>query len=151
MPRVCFAARETASYQLVNLWKSDLRLRPPPFESRRLDARREEICGFARRCLSAVTSSASAATMGTATIQQAGYAALRFHPWGAPAIAFGDRNGRAAYDAVVVGSEHQPWTVLIDARSGEVFASGPSSTMGDCADDAQSTGDRDLDGEAEDN
>lgn len=67
----------------------------------------------------------------TMTIQQAGDAALKAHAGTLAAVTFGDENGRAAYEAVVVGSDGQPWTVLIDAKSGEVFASALSSAMED--------------------
>lgn len=63
------------------------------------------------------------------TIQQAGDAALQAHAGTLAAVAFGDENGRAAYEAVVIGGDGQPWTVLIDAKTGEVFASALSSSM----------------------
>lgn len=75
------------------------------------------------------------------TVQQAGDAALRAHGGTLAAVTFGDENGRAAYEAVVIGSDGQPWTVLIDAKSGEVFASALSSAMEDHKDSAQAEGD----------
>ncbi len=71
------------------------------------------------------------------TIQQAGDAALKAHSGTLAAVTFGDENGRAAYEAVVIGSDGQSWTVFIDAKSGEVFASALSSTMEDHADGAE--------------
>jgi len=71
------------------------------------------------------------------TVQQAGDAALRVRAGTLAAVTFGDENGRAAYEAVVIGSDGLPWTVLIDARSGEVFASALSSAMEDHADSAR--------------
>lgn len=55
-------------------------------------------------------------------------------------MTFGDENGRAAYEAVVIGSDGQPWTVPIDAKSGEVFASALSSAMEDHQDGADGEG-----------
>ncbi len=76
--------------------------------------------------------------------QQAGDAAMKAHSGALASVAFGDEDGRAAYEAVVVGADGQPWTVLIDARNGEVFASALSSAMKD-----QEDGD-DHDGETND-
>ena len=58
------------------------------------------------------------------TIQQAGDAALQAHAGTLAAVAFGDDDGRAAYEAVVVGKDGQPWTVMIDAKTGKVFGYG---------------------------
>lgn len=71
------------------------------------------------------------------TIQQAGDAALKAHAGTLATIAFGDENGRAAYEAVVIGSDGQPWTVLIDAKTGEVFASALASSMDDHEDQGE--------------
>lgn len=83
------------------------------------------------------------------TIQQAGDAALQAHAGTLAAVAFGDENGRAAYEAVVVGGDGQPWTVLIDATTGEVFASALSSAMDDHEDQGESAN-TDDDGETTD-
>lgn len=89
------------------------------------------------------------------TISQAGDAALQAHAGTLAAVAFGDENGRAVYEAVVIGSDGQPWTVLIDAKTGEVFASALSSSMDDHEDqgeglDHEDDGDEDHDGETND-
>lgn len=83
------------------------------------------------------------------SIQQAGDAALQAHAGTLAAVAFGDENGRAAYEAVVIGSDGQPWTVLIDAKTGEVFASALSSSMDD-HEDQDNGQDDDHDGETND-
>lgn len=89
------------------------------------------------------------------TISQAGDAALQAHSGVLAAVAFGDENGRAAYEAVVIGADGQPWTILIDAQTGEVFASALSSVMDDQDDhedgpDHEDDGDDDQDGETND-
>ncbi|MDX2485349.1 MAG: PepSY domain-containing protein [Pseudodonghicola sp.] len=84
------------------------------------------------------------------TIQQASDAALQAHSGTLAAVAFGDENGRAAYEAVVIGGDGAPWTVLVDAKTGEVFASALSSAMEDHEDNAQGRGDDDYDGETDD-
>lgn len=84
------------------------------------------------------------------TIQQAGDAALRAHSGTLAAVAFGDEDGRAAYEALVIGSDGQPWTVLVDAATGDVFASAASSAMQDHEDGAQGHDDDDHDGEEDD-
>ena len=84
------------------------------------------------------------------TIQQAGDAALQAHAGTLAAVAFGDENGRAAYEAVVIGSDGQPWTVLIDAKTGEVFASALSSSMDDDEDQGDGQDEEDHDGETND-
>lgn len=71
------------------------------------------------------------------TLQQASDAALQAHSGALAAVAFGEENGRATYEAVVVGSDGQPWTILMDANTGEVFASGLSTSMDDDEDDGQ--------------
>ena len=84
------------------------------------------------------------------TIQQASDAALQAHAGTLAAVAFGDENGRAAYEAVVIGGDGQPWTVLIDAKTGEVFASAPSSSMDDHEDQGDGQDEEDHDGETND-
>ena len=84
------------------------------------------------------------------TIQQAGDAALQAHAGTLAAVAFGDDDGRAAYEAVVVGKDGQPWTVMIDAKTGEVFASAKSSAMDDHEDGAQGHDSDDQDAETND-
>ena len=71
------------------------------------------------------------------TLQQASDAALQAHSGMLAAVAFGEENGRATYEAVVVGSDGQPWTILMDANTGEIFASGLSSSMDDEEGDGQ--------------
>jgi len=84
------------------------------------------------------------------TIQQASDAALQAHAGTLAAVAFGDENGRAAYEAVVIGGDGQPWTVLIDAKTGEVFASALSSSMDDHEDQGDSQDEEGHDGETND-
>ncbi|MEC3862080.1 PepSY domain-containing protein [Mesobacterium sp. TK19101] len=84
------------------------------------------------------------------TIQQASDAALQAHAGTLAAVAFGDENGRAAYEAVVIGGDGQPWTVLIDANTGNVFASALSSSMDDHDDEGDGPDDEDQDGETND-
>ncbi|WP_425102438.1 PepSY domain-containing protein [Tropicibacter sp. S64] len=84
------------------------------------------------------------------TIQQASDAALQAHAGTLAAVAFGDENGRAAYEAVVIGGDGQPWTVLIDAKTGEVFASALSSSMDDHEDQGDGQDEEDHDGETND-
>jgi len=84
------------------------------------------------------------------TIQQAGDAALNAHAGTLAAVAFGDENGRAAYEAVVVGGDGQPWTVMVDAKTGEVFASAKSSAMEEHEDGAQGQDEDGQDGETND-
>jgi hypothetical protein len=84
------------------------------------------------------------------TIQQAGDAALQAHAGTLEAVAFGDENGRAAYEAMVIGGDGQPWTVLIDAKTGEVFASALSSSMDDHEDQGDGQDEEDQDGETND-
>ena len=84
------------------------------------------------------------------TVQQAGDAALRAHAGTLAAVAFGDENGRAAYEAVVIGGDDQPWTVLIDAKTGEVFASALTSSMEDHEDQGEGQNDEDHDDETND-
>ena len=84
------------------------------------------------------------------TISQAGDLALQAHTGTLAAIAFGDENGRAAYEAVVIGGDGQPWTVLIDAKTGEVFASALSSSMDDHEDQGDGQDEEDHDGETND-
>ena len=50
----------------------------------------------------------------------------------------------------MIGGDGQPWTVLIDAKTGEVFASALSSAMGDHEDQGESQDDDDHDGETND-
>ena len=83
------------------------------------------------------------------TVQQAGDAALQSHAGKLATVTFGDEDGRAAYEAVVVSSDGQPWTVLVDVKTGEVFASALSSSMEDHADHGQGMSDDDHDGEAD--
>lgn len=78
------------------------------------------------------------------SIQQAGEAALQAQPGTLASVFFGDENGRAAYEAIVIGADGQPWTVLIDSKNGEVIASALSSTMND--DEEGVRGDDDQDG-----
>lgn len=85
----------------------------------------------------------------TLNIQQAGDAALQAHSGTLAAVAFGDEDGRAAYEAVVIGADGQPWTVMIDAGNGEVFASAASSAMEDHADGARADDDHDGDNDEE--
>ena len=84
------------------------------------------------------------------TISQASDAALQAHAGTLAAVAFGDENGRAAYEAVVIGGDGQPWTVLIDAKTGEVFASALSSSMDDHEDQGDGQDEEDHDGETND-
>ena len=84
------------------------------------------------------------------TIQQAGDAALQAHAGTLAAVAFGDENGRAAYETVVIGGDAQPWTILIDAKTGEVFASALSSSMDDHEDQGDGQDEEDQDGETND-
>lgn len=94
---------------------------------------RKTMIRFPAALIRALPFAASAETMGQSeiemfrsaslTIQQAGDADLKAHSRTLAAVAFGDENGRAAYEAVVIGSDGQPGTVQIDAKSGEVFAS----------------------------
>lgn len=110
--------------------------------------------------LGALPFAASAETMGQSeldmfrsaslTIQQASDAALQAHAGTLAAVAFGDENGRAAYEAVVIGGDGQPWTVLIDAKTGEVFASALSSSMNDHEDQGDSQDEEGHDGETND-
>ena len=86
----------------------------------------------------------------TLSAQQAGNAALQTHAGALASIVFGDEDGRAAYEAVVVGTDGQAWTVKIDAATGEVFASALSSDMQDHADNAQALDDHGADGETDD-
>lgn len=83
------------------------------------------------------------------SIQQAGDAALQAHAGKLAAAVFGDENGRAVYEVVVIGGDGQPWTVLIDCKSGEVFASALSSAMDDHEDQGESQDD-DRDSETND-
>lgn len=80
------------------------------------------------------------------TMQQAGETAVQAHPGDLAAIVFGDEDGRAAYRAMVVGKDGESWTMLIDAQSGEIFASGKSSAMQDHEDHAKGQ-DNDYDGD----
>jgi hypothetical protein len=84
------------------------------------------------------------------SIQQASDVALQAHAGTLAAVAFGDENGRAAYEALVIGGDGQPWTVLIDAKTGEVFASALTSSMEDHEDQGESQDDDDHDGETND-
>ncbi|MCC0081416.1 MAG: PepSY domain-containing protein [Rhodobacter sp.] len=68
--------------------------------------------------------------------QQAGETALQTHAGRLASVVFGDEDGRAAYEAVVVGADGQPWSVRIDAATGDVFASALTSDMQDHADAA---------------
>lgn len=79
----------------------------------------------------------------TLTLQQAGDAALHAHAGTLAAVTFGDEDGRAAYEAVVVGKDGKPWTVLVDAKTGEAFASALSSDMKDHKDGASGKADDD--------
>lgn len=84
------------------------------------------------------------------TLTQAADAARQAHPGALASVAFGDEDGRAAYAAVVVGNDGQPWTVLVDAQSGDVFASARSSAMQEHEDGAESGVDNHEDGETQD-
>ena len=81
----------------------------------------------------------------TVSAQQAGDAAVKAHSGTLASVAFGDEDGRAAYEAVVIGADGQPWTVLIDAQNGEVFASAASSAMKDHEDGDDHDGETDDD------
>ena len=70
----------------------------------------------------------------TLTLQQAGDTALQTHPGKLASVDFGADDSRAGYYVAVVGNDGQPWTVMIDAQTGEVYASGLSSAMEDGAD-----------------
>ena len=83
------------------------------------------------------------------SIQQASDVAIQAHAGTLAAVAFGDENGRAAYEAVVIGGDGQPWTALIDANTGEVFASALSSATDDHEDHGDGQDD-DHDGETND-
>ena len=65
------------------------------------------------------------------SLQQAADAALVARQGRLAALSFDDENDRAAWEAVVIAPDGQSWTVMIDANSGDVFASGLSSGMGD--------------------
>ena len=84
------------------------------------------------------------------TTQQARDAALQAHAGTLAAVAFGEKNGRTAYVAVAIGGDGQTWTVLIDARTGEVFASALSSSMDDHEDQGDGQDEEDHDGETND-
>jgi hypothetical protein len=83
------------------------------------------------------------------TLQQARDVALKAHPGTLAAVTFGDEGGRAAYQAVVVGSDGKPWTALVDAGTGNVFAPALSSATEDHADGAKVEA-SDGDGETDD-
>lgn len=87
----------------------------------------------------------------TVSLTQAGETALKAHDGTLAAISFGDEDGRAAYEAVVIGADGQPWTVLVDAKSGEVFASAISSAMNDHEDGKKGHEEGDDDGDGETN
>lgn len=53
-------------------------------------------------------------------------------------IAFGEENCRAACEAVEIGGDGRLRTVLIGAKTGEVFASAVSSSIGDNEDEGES-------------
>lgn len=84
------------------------------------------------------------------TLTQAGNAAMQAHPGALSSVAFGDEDGRAAFAAVVVGTDGEPWTVLVDAQSGDVFASARTSAMQDPEDGAEAAADNHDDGETQD-
>lgn len=84
------------------------------------------------------------------TISQASDASLQAHAGTLAAVAFGDENGRAAYEAVVTGADGQPWSILIDAKTGEVFASALSSSMDDHEDQGDGQGHEGHDSEEND-
>ena len=122
---------------------------------------RKSMILFPVALIGAVPFSASAETMdqselemfrkASVSIQQAGDAALSARPGRLAAVSFGDEDGRAAYEAVVVGANDESWTVLIDANSGKVFASGKSSAMEDHEDGPRLQDDNDHhDGEGDD-
>jgi peptidase YpeB-like protein len=86
------------------------------------------------------------------TLQQAGEAALLAHPGTLAAISFGDEDGRAAYEATVVGADGHPLTVLVDAKNGEILAAAAATDMEDHKDgvqDSDGDGDNDEEGESD--
>ncbi|WP_071675705.1 PepSY domain-containing protein [Nioella nitratireducens] len=79
------------------------------------------------------------------SLQQAGDTALSAHAGSLAAVTFGDVDGRAVYEATVLGDDGTPWTVMVDASTGEVLASGSHDMM-----KADPVEDRSGDGEADD-
>lgn len=68
----------------------------------------------------------------TLSLQQAGDAALAAQQGRLAEVSFDDeQNGRAAWEAVVIGANGKSWTVMIDATSGEVFGKALSSDKDD--------------------
>ncbi|UFI06705.1 PepSY domain-containing protein [Roseibium aggregatum] len=82
------------------------------------------------------------------SLQQAADLAVKAHDGQLAAVTFGDEDGRAAYEAIVIGNDKEPWTVLVDAKSGEVFASAKSSDIKD-HDDRGNAEDDDDEGQAD--
>jgi Predicted membrane protein len=83
------------------------------------------------------------------SLDQAGATALQNHPGALASVTYGDEDGRMGYEVVVIGADGQPWTVLVDAQSGDVFASAASSAMNDHEDQANGHDDHE-DGEEDD-
>lgn len=83
------------------------------------------------------------------SLDQAGAAALKDHPGALASVNYGDEDGRMGYEVIVVGADGQPWTVLVDAQSGDIFASAASSSMTDHEDHANGQADHE-DGEEDD-
>lgn len=71
----------------------------------------------------------------TVTLSQAGETALNAHPGALAEIEFDDEDGRATWEAKVIGTDGQTTKVMIDANTGEVFASAQSSDRKDRDDD----------------
>ncbi|WP_413207727.1 PepSY domain-containing protein [Rhodospirillum sp. A1_3_36] len=65
----------------------------------------------------------------TLSLEQAGQSALKVHAGDLAAVAFNDEDGRGVYEATVVGADGEPWTVKVDAKSGDVLASGMTALM----------------------
>ena len=84
------------------------------------------------------------------SLRQAGEVALKQHGGDLAAVVFNDEDGRGVFEATVVGSDGTPWTVKIDAKSGDVLASGLTAMMtGDHPDD-HPAGHEEKDGEFDD-
>ncbi len=79
------------------------------------------------------------------SLQSAGETALNTHPGKLAAVIFGDEDGRLAWEAIVVGQDGEPWSVLIDAKDGQVFASAAASSKYEDDQDDHEDGETDDD------
>jgi len=89
----------------------------------------------------------------TVSLEQAGQSALKVHTGDLAAVSFNDEDGRGIYETTVVGADGEPWTVKIDAKTGEILASGVTAMMlGDHPDGVGPDGEHDgeQDGEQDD-